>query len=966
MTELFLTYTGAALTVSALIAVLALVRPLLQKRYRARLLSWLWLVLAVRLLLPVRFELPAVQAPVQLEMPQTEYVVLVDARQLPDLAAPELPPAPEDSSAAGQEAWRQEQADYQKAMVEYEQEMTEARRNAGTVVTLPQVLCGVWLAGIAVLAVWQAVAYRYEKKKLLKNAVLLPEMPVMDALRTELGVRRAVPVLQSTALTTPLVLGLVRPRLLLPARPFDEAELEMVLRHELAHIRRGDIAYKLVMNLAVLVHWYDPLVWLARRLAAQDTELACDETVLAGKNTAYRAAYADSVFKTAASTVLHKNGRTPLLSTGFANDKNSLKRRFSAICSRVAKRPGRAVLAAAVCIALLAGGVAAVTLKPQQSAKDTAPDVAPNEPVSSEPSAAPESESSAQVLETLQNDWDAFRYLAEYVPGFQAVDYVHLEGEAVFTRDLSIAERDDLRALVQPEQWTPCEERTDLDWQSPELLLLDLEHTRIVLKEDTALVIFWKLPGWLSGSYWFALPEGASAAAAQYCAGLAEKPCAETPRPAAADCAALSVLVTPWDYAPMPLTQTLRITVAGMLQPENWQRIAIFSGASGLGGGMIRLNDADGNILGLHHSAAWAYTLDGKNGLYRQFRITEKETEAITGLADALNEQTAAAPQEYTCVVTELQSAVGTYQLPKALSAEGVQMLAQLLDLENREKVTAAPELSTHYVLYNPGGRRLEICTDDVGAVYAAETEPATAETTVFALDDINTDGLGALLFAYEDHAEELRFGRAVSPDGLWKLWEPIQVRYFGEEAGPGGYRWILEDTQRGSFYPLCESLLPHGSGGAGFWENGDLYITEPDGLHVYTAADGYRTHTGLSMTFSANFGAPELLHAVRRDPVDGMYLVLHSRSVEGRSEYFLSECDAAGVPLKEYATGVAVVWHDEMALMPSGTYLVLENNILTVMREYGIMPYDAEPVFRFDLTAGTVEDLSAQLTGQW
>ncbi len=86
MTQMFLTYIGAALTVSALIAVLALVRPLLQKRYHARLLSLLWLVLAVRLLLPVRFELPAAQAPVQLEMPQTEYVVLVDARHTPEYA----------------------------------------------------------------------------------------------------------------------------------------------------------------------------------------------------------------------------------------------------------------------------------------------------------------------------------------------------------------------------------------------------------------------------------------------------------------------------------------------------------------------------------------------------------------------------------------------------------------------------------------------------------------------------------------------------------------------------------------------------------------------------------------------------------------------------------------------------------------------------------------------------------------
>lgn len=358
MTQLFLTYIGVALPVSLLIAALALLRPWLQKRYSARLLCGLWLLAAVRLLLPVQLSLPKA-APVQLDMPQTEYVMLVDEEKLPQLAAPELPALPAQNML--QADYRQELTAYEQAAAAYETTMAAARRQAGRTVTLPQILCGVWLTGAAALALWQTAAYCYEKKRILRSAVLFENTALPQALGAELGLRRPVAVLQSAAVTSPLVLGIRHPQLVLPMQDYGEAELEMICRHELQHIRHGDILRKLVMNLAVLVHWYDPLVWLARHLAAQDTELACDEAVLAGRDAAYRAAYAQSILQTAVNA---RQKRQPLLSTGFACGKKTLKQRFAAIGSRIAKRRGRAILIGALCLVLAAGGIVAVTTAP--------------------------------------------------------------------------------------------------------------------------------------------------------------------------------------------------------------------------------------------------------------------------------------------------------------------------------------------------------------------------------------------------------------------------------------------------------------------------------------------------------------------------------------------------------------------------------------------------------------------------
>lgn len=68
-------------------------------------------------------------------------------------------------------------------------------------------------------------------------------------------------------------------RLMLPAEGYSGAELPLVLRHELTHIRRWDVAYKLALSLACAVSWFNPLVWLMDRAARRNLELRCDDDV---------------------------------------------------------------------------------------------------------------------------------------------------------------------------------------------------------------------------------------------------------------------------------------------------------------------------------------------------------------------------------------------------------------------------------------------------------------------------------------------------------------------------------------------------------------------------------------------------------------------------------------------------------------------------------------------------------------
>ena len=94
------------------------------------------------------------------------------------------------------------------------------------------------------------------------------------------GLRRGAAspeLLQSAAIPVPLVVGLLRPRILLPERELSPEQWEGVLTHELVHWRRHDLWIKWLAVLARAVHWFNPAVWWLVCRLEQDCELSCDE-----------------------------------------------------------------------------------------------------------------------------------------------------------------------------------------------------------------------------------------------------------------------------------------------------------------------------------------------------------------------------------------------------------------------------------------------------------------------------------------------------------------------------------------------------------------------------------------------------------------------------------------------------------------------------------------------------------------
>lgn len=189
---------------------------------------------------------------------------------------------------------------------------------------------------------------------------------LLDQMRERMGVRRRVALLETTAVTSPALCGLIRPRLLLPpglVGRFTAAELRFVFLHELAHLKRRDIAVNWLTTLLQVVHWFNPLLWLAFHRMRADGELACDAAALRAAAEGENHAYGQTIIKLLEGAV-----RPAMLPgvVGILEDRGQIRQRIRMIARFRPSRRG--AWAAGVGVVLLG----AVCLTDAQSSKPTA------------------------------------------------------------------------------------------------------------------------------------------------------------------------------------------------------------------------------------------------------------------------------------------------------------------------------------------------------------------------------------------------------------------------------------------------------------------------------------------------------------------------------------------------------------------------------------------------------------------
>ncbi|HUV67595.1 MAG TPA: M56 family metallopeptidase, partial [Sedimentisphaerales bacterium] len=270
---------------SILICVILLLQRILRNRLCIRWHYSLWLLLLVRMLLPWA---PQSRAslfnliPRSAHQQQAEYEQQGNGRQSvgSEVAGSESV----ESVPASPAATTQESPDVVTATPSINQAVqNQLKPDFSKVVKILPLL---WLIGALALAVYVG-AGNFNLWRIVKRRRPLTDQKILDLLedcKAQMGIQTILGIVPTDKVESPALFGFVRPRLLLPhgmIETLSRQELRYVLLHELAHLKRHDIYAGWLMSLLQILHWFNPLVWLAFYRMRSDRELACDALVLA-------------------------------------------------------------------------------------------------------------------------------------------------------------------------------------------------------------------------------------------------------------------------------------------------------------------------------------------------------------------------------------------------------------------------------------------------------------------------------------------------------------------------------------------------------------------------------------------------------------------------------------------------------------------------------------------------------------
>ena len=250
------------LTVSALIAVVLLVRAIFKNRVPKRMLYALWLVVLLKLCLPGTL----VSLPV---LPAEDAAAPAQSAELPVQTAPVVQQPAQTVTQPQTPAQQQVSPAH------------ETVKPTAKPLTTAQILQIAWFSGSALLGLWLFGAWAVFTIRLHRD-------------RRFLGKRGGTCIYVSGAVKSPCLAGLI-PAVYLTEDVLQADEAELILRHELTHLRHLDFLWSLCRTAAVTVYWWNPFIWLAAICSKRDAELACDEAVAAKLPESKRLAYARAI-----------------------------------------------------------------------------------------------------------------------------------------------------------------------------------------------------------------------------------------------------------------------------------------------------------------------------------------------------------------------------------------------------------------------------------------------------------------------------------------------------------------------------------------------------------------------------------------------------------------------------------------------------------------------------------------------
>lgn len=225
----------------------------------------------------------------------------------------------------------------------------------GGYITSNDILVLVWGIGFLAVLFYYLIGHGLFCRKIRQKSECCTDKNILAVtikISRELGLKRIpqVRVIKDVQ-TGPFTVGFFRNMIVLPDMEYQERDLQYIIRHELVHCADRDTRLKVFYVIINAVHWFNPLVWLMKSMVDQDMELECDEKVLMTASKEERSEYSEILMSCIGTD---RSGRS-VLSTGYVHGVKFIKKRFSNIFN-TQKKSGKAIgCVLAVLLAMVSG-----------------------------------------------------------------------------------------------------------------------------------------------------------------------------------------------------------------------------------------------------------------------------------------------------------------------------------------------------------------------------------------------------------------------------------------------------------------------------------------------------------------------------------------------------------------------------------------------------------------------------------
>ena len=321
-----------------------LCRPVTRRFFAKRWTYYLWLLLLVRLLVPIHSDINLMgQLSTMLAVADSRQVSVEEASESAHAANVEA----ETGNVSDMESVGNAGGTFDAAVIENVGRNETAirtsidRQEANRRAYIFQIAGIIWILGVLLTIVYRVCTYKNFVKGINAGCVAVTDRRLLcksAEIQTRLGIIREVPLYENASINTPMLIGFKKPQIILPSNLVvemdgGENDIRLILHHELIHYKRRDIWYKWLFQAALCVHWFNPLLYLFNRIFNVDCELACDEAVMALLSEEGRRIYGnvllDVAEKNLSEGTFAVHGNVPMMT--LLEEKKTLKERLHGI-----------------------------------------------------------------------------------------------------------------------------------------------------------------------------------------------------------------------------------------------------------------------------------------------------------------------------------------------------------------------------------------------------------------------------------------------------------------------------------------------------------------------------------------------------------------------------------------------------------------------------------------------------------